>query len=146
MMLKYINISKGRIILSVNFLLAGSIIYLLFRQQVVFLSWISNDVLRTFNYAIPDLEYNLAAYFMIYCLPDALWYAALLIIQFPFIKYGCTNTILTFLSILLPFGLEILQYFGVIKGTYDVFDILTYLITLIIIILCDLKLILSKQD
>lgn len=147
-MYKDIPISVRRITLSLILLIFGTSIYLFFRQDVVFLSWISKDVLDFLKNDIPKIDNSdsLLVYFMLYCLPDALWYAALLTIQIPFYKYGAVNRFLTLVGILLPFVLEVLQYLMIIRGTFDLLDILTYLSTLIIITLCDRKCLLSKQD
>lgn len=80
------------------------------------------------------------SFFCVYCLPDALWYLALLLIQTIFNKEkGLLNRMLIIIAYSLPFLLEIFQYFNVIAGTFDWYDMLTYFLTLILF-LCVKKL------
>lgn len=80
-------------------------------------------------------------YFLVYCLPDALWYMSLLLLQTYFlVGKGLLNRLLIIIAIILPFLLEIFQYFEIISGTFDWYDILTYCLTLIFYLLCLKKL------
>lgn len=80
---------------------------------------------------------NLYNYFLVYCLPDALWYMSLLLLQTFFLaEKGLLNRLLIIIAIILPFLLEIFQYFEIISGTFDWYDILTYCLTLIFYLLC----------
>lgn len=131
------NVSLRRFMLSLILLLGGTAIYIMFRQDSLFLSWIDNDVLNKLYIALPDslsIKNNMILYWIMYCLPDALWYSALLILQFPFLKLGGWHRFISIASILLPFCLEILQYYKIIRGTFDLFDIATYILTLILVI------------
>ena len=86
---------------------------------------------------------NPFVYFIVFCLPDALWYMALLLLQTWFLKEkGWLNRLLVGIAVSLPFLLEVGQYLGFISGTFDWFDILTYCLTLILF-LCLRKLFLS---
>ena len=72
-------------------------------------------------------------YFMVFCLPDALWYMSLLLTQTLFLKEkGWLNRLLIAVAVSLPFLLETGQYFSLVSGTFDWFDILTYCSTLIV--------------
>lgn len=126
-----------RIITAFALLLVGAIIYLLFRQDVIFVSWIDADILQRLRIEMSDNHNGIFTYIFLYCLPDALWYAALLVLQKPFVRYGLLSKILFCICVILPFTMEILQYFGLWPGTFDWFDILTYLTTLIILLLCE---------
>lgn len=76
---------------------------------------------------------NPCIYFLVFCLPDALWYMSLLLTQTLFVKEkGWLNRMLIGVAISLPFLLEIGQYFGFMSGTFDWCDIITYCFTLII--------------
>ena len=76
---------------------------------------------------------NPLIYFVVFCLPDALWYMSLLLIQTLFLEEkGWLNRLLVGIAISLPFLLETGQYIGLIAGTFDWFDIITYCLTLIL--------------
>lgn len=128
-----------RVITAIVFLLVGASIYLFFRQNVIFLSWVDPDTLNCLQIKLSDNLNEPLTYVLLYCLPDALWYAALLMLQIPFYRYGIVNKLLFYVCVLLPYVLEILQYGGLMSGTFDWFDILTYTITLTILILCEKK-------
>lgn len=132
-------LGKYRIIMAFALLLVGAIIYLLFRQDAIFVSWIDSDIFQCLRVEIPDCYNGAFTYFFLYCLPDALWYAALLVLQKPFIQYGLLNKILFCICVILPFAMEVLQYFRIMPGTFDWFDVLTYFITLVILLLCERK-------
>jgi hypothetical protein len=110
-------------------LLIGAGIYYFFRSPII--------AFTLFNIApdkyIASNTNNPFIYFMVFCLPDALWYMSLLLIQTFFLKEkGWSNRVLVGIAISLPFLLEIGQNFGVIPGIFDWFDIITYCITLIL--------------
>jgi hypothetical protein len=71
---------------------------------------------------------------LLFCLPDMLWYTALLILQKQFYNKGGANKILFCLAVLLPFIFEFLQYLNYISGTFDILDIITYSLTFLIIL------------
>lgn len=114
---------------SLLLLLIGAGIYFFFRTPII--------AFTLFN--IAPSEYmtsntnNPFVYFMVFCLPDALWYMSLLLTQTLFFKEkGRLNRVLIGVAISLPFLLETGQYFGLVSGTFDWFDILTYCSTLIL--------------
>ena len=74
-------------------------------------------------------------YWLVYCLPDGLWYLALLLVQqqMVYAKSVVSRAIFA-AAIALPFVLEGLQAARLIPGTFDYMDILTYLLTLILFI------------
>lgn len=129
-----------RIALACVLLAIGSIIYLIFRQNVFFLSWIDEDFLRVFHNDSSFIEKNWLGEFILYSLPDGLWYAALLIILIPLGQINSQlNRSLIIIGILLPFILEILQFFRMLIGTFDTIDLITYVLTFLIIMLCERK-------
>ncbi len=79
-------------------------------------------------------------HFIVYCLPDGLWYLALLhancLINNGFLNQRdkCSLTI-NIIVMSTPFLLEMGQASGHLGGTFDICDILTYLLTLIIYVL-----------
>lgn len=78
-------------------------------------------------------------YFIVYCLPDGLWYASLLLLLKALSSYDLFSFATYVLGVASPFILEILQYARIIPGTFDLFDIITYVITLIIINMKSIK-------
>ncbi|MCM1042284.1 MAG: hypothetical protein NC396_07660 [Bacteroides sp.] len=106
----------------------GGMIYLLFRPESVGFAGIFQ---HTEPIRITASDTNLFAYFFLYCLPDALWYWALLHLQFVYNKHNI-NKLLLIAAILLPFILEFMQFFGICRGTFDWCDVFTYLTVLII--------------
>lgn len=139
------HIGRKRILLAFILLCIGSAIYLTFRQEVLFLSWLNEDILR---YVYIDLskyqDIGLFAELFIYCVPDALWFAALLILQIPYYQNSRLSRGLIYISSLLPFLLEILQYFNVVPGSFDIKDICMYMLTLLIVVICERKLLFPK--
>lgn len=115
--------------LTIICLLVGTGIYYFFRTPIIAFAkfHITQVEMQTINKDNPII------YFLIYCLPDALWYLSLLLVQSLFFEEkGWLNRILVGTAISLPFLLEIGQYFGLMSGTFDWCDIITYCLTLII--------------
>ena len=117
-------------------IVAGSIVYLFFRPNIIlfnklgmtnFLSGIQIEV---------NVSQNFFVYFLMYCLSDVLWYAALLILASTFyVKEVLVGKILFATMVLMPFVLELLQLARLLPGTFDWYDIVFYCITLIIFVL-----------
>lgn len=135
----YCGISKRRIILSCILLLIGSSIYILFRQDAIFISWIDADLLSSIRIDKSIFNGTIASYLILYCAPDALWYAALITLQIPFYHYGGIHRTIAIICFSLPFALELMQFAGILNGTFDLWDMTTYIITLTIISLCERK-------
>lgn len=110
-------------------ILLGTGIYYFFRTPIIIfteLHIVQSEIL-TINKENPFI------YFFAYCLPDALWYISLLLVQTLFFEEkGRINRLLIGIAIFLPFLWETGQYLGCISGTFDWYDILTYCITLIL--------------
>lgn len=110
-------------------LLIGTGIYFFFRTPII-----------AFNlFHIAQKEYisnntnSPIIFFAVFCLPDALWYMSLLLVQSLFFEEkGWLNRLLVGTAISLPFLFEIGQYFGFFSGTFDWWDIITYCVTLIL--------------
>lgn len=119
-------------IISILLLMAGAAIYLTCRHDIIFISMINTEILNTIRIEIKSD--NLFMYLLRYCLPDGLWYASLLTTQ---LVIDSKIYIYMFLVVSsTPFVLELMQYFHFMPGTFDWLDIITYLLTLIIFILC----------
>ena len=126
---------KSFLIIGSVFLLIGIIIYLLFRDDILLFSLFQKSTLLNIIldfFRIPLIEDNVNS-FLIYNLPDGLWFFSLLLIQFYFYNpLSHFSRLLLLLSILLPFTLEIMQFFHFIKGTFDIIDLAIFFIVLII--------------
>lgn len=114
----------------------GVIIYALFRSDIIFLNVVSGQHEGILSLWAVQHSSSPLVYFVVYCLPDAMWYAALLLTQYPMRSMGLFNSILYWVGVAIPFALEGLQHFKLIPGTFDVADIITYILTYIIILQC----------
>lgn len=118
----------------------GCSIYLLFREKVIFtikLSELLSEDMPNCAYVF-DHESYVGGIFL-YSLADAMWYGSLLLFEFPLRSDNLCSKTITFAVVVLPFILELLQLWGVIAGTFDMNDILLYVLTLIIFSLCSKK-------
>ena len=117
-------------------LIIGGGIYLTCRQDVIFLApFRETKLLELMKINIRYQAGNVFIYFLLFCLADVLWYIALLLSQIQFYNRSTTNKILFCFAAALPFILEILQYFKIIAGTFDIVDIISYSITFLIFII-----------
>lgn len=114
---------------SIALLIIGAGVYFIFRTPIRIF-----EMLGITQYQIVVLEtQNSFNYFLVYCSSDALWYMSLLLLQTFFLAgKGFVNRLLIIIAILLPFLLEMFQYFNIMCGTFDWYDILTYCLTLIL--------------
>lgn len=121
----------ARIVISVTLLLAGMMIYILFRQEVIFL-----DPVRALLPGQVDISGLFAADFIRYNLADGLWYGALLTMLSAVPRTDTPSRVVAMATASLPFVLEVLQWAGMVAGTFDPIDIVTYIFTLITFKLC----------
>jgi len=124
---------KKNIYQALSLFVIGSGIYATCRQNVIFLIPLKNT--KLLEWIKIDIHYhsgNIFTYFFLFCLPDALWYLALLLIQIQFHSQSTIGKFLFYFSVVLPFILEFMQYFGVLLGTFDIVDVSFYLLTLLI--------------
>ena len=117
------------LVASIALLIIGAGVYFIFRTPIRIF-----EMLGITQYQIVVLEtQNSFNYFLVYCSSDALWYMSLLLLQTFFLTgKGFVNRFLIIIAILLPFLLEMFQYFNIMCGTFDWYDILTYCLTLIL--------------
>lgn len=106
-------------------IIAGAIIYLISRHDIIFFRWLPASIIAAFE------EYSIASssplgYFIVYCLPDGLWYGALLLVQSTLTGETFTSRIIYWISIALPFIWEIMQTHRAIPGTFDPLDLCVY--------------------
>lgn len=114
---------------SIALLIIGAGVYFIFRTPIRIF-----EMLGITQYQIVVLEtQNSFNYFLVFCSSDALWYMSLLLLQTFFLAgKGFVNRFLIVIAIILPFLLEMFQYFNIMCGTFDWYDILTYCLTLIL--------------
>ena len=114
---------------SIALLIIGAGVYFIFRTPIRIF-----EMLGITQYQIVVLEtQNSFNYFLVFCSSDALWYMSLLLLQTFFLAgKGFVNRLLIVIAIILPFLLEMFQYFNIMCGTFDWYDILTYCLTLIL--------------
>ena len=127
--------------LPVILLVIGGAFYVFFRQDIAGLAILPvQDLLAVVRCDTAWLSHLPCGNIMLYTLPDMLWYASLLLLQIAIIKrIGIIGLPVGCVAVALPFLWELLQYFHLIPGTYDIYDLAGYLITLIIIVTCKRK-------
>lgn len=118
-----------KILISLALLLLGVAIYVVFRNDVMFLQpvkgYLPNEV---------TFQLGVWGYLLVFNLPDALWYASLLMLQPNIFTDDGKNKTITFAVFALPFLHEAAQAFKLVPGTFDWIDILFYALTLLIFI------------
>lgn len=123
-------------IFAVTMLIFGGLIYLFFREEVIFVSCVGS----CFPAELPNyndlISQDIFGYIFLYLLPDALWYSSLLLVDLLLRSDSWYSKVVTIVTMALPFIFELLQNVEIVHGTFDWFDILTYLLTLIIFLLC----------
>lgn len=115
-------------LIALSFLVIGASIYAFFRVNIIFFDYFGDPFISIKILLKDTFLYNIFRY----SLPDALWYGALLLIQNNIASKHIISKFLFYISVCLPFLLEILQYYRVIPGTFDIVDIIIYLLTLIL--------------
>ena len=121
------------LIVALLLILIGTGIYYFFRAPIIAFSKFR---IASGEYIACNTNHPLV-YFAVYCLPDALWYLSLLLVQTLFLKEkGWLNRFLVGVAVSLPFLWEVGQYFGGLSGTFDWVDIITSCFTLILFLLC----------
>lgn len=130
------TIVRYEVILSIVFLVCGCAIYLLFRSKSLNIyQWCMllglSDTIDSLRYAVQ--HWNITAWVK-YSLPDGLYCAAyILIIDAIWMNYNrLIKYIIISLVPIVTISSELLQYFGLVKGTFDVYDLICYSIPPII--------------
>lgn len=119
-------------LLSLLLLILGAIIYIYMRQNIIF---VLNLPFEFRTQISKEVCYGSPRYLLIYVLPDALWYAALLLCQLALMSNSVVGKIILSTAIISPFVLELGQSVGLVNGTFDVLDLLSYLFVLTFFIL-----------
>ena len=128
--------AQQKVALAISFLLCGCAIYLLFRSKTLNIyHWCATlgfssaiDTLRLWvqNCNVPN--------FVRFCLPDGLYSAAyILLIDAIWHKdKGIIKNIIISLVPLVAISSELLQLFGIIRGTFDIYDLVCYSFPLLV--------------
>lgn len=104
-------------------LICGAIVYFYFRPD----SYISIFLRRIYasDIAGPDARGSVFSYFMSYYLPDMLWsYSLTFVLSLIFGHSAKALALSGALTALFEIGVELSQRYGLISGTFDIFDIL----------------------
>lgn len=113
---------KKRFLLSLFFIIVGLLIYVIYRNEIITKS---NIILSTIRNYLPDICWTFSFYF------------ANINFAFSISKnYVVLNSVYVLLISML---FELLQYFGIIKGTYDIMDIFIYILFIMIACLIENK-------
>lgn len=122
------NLIKKRIalmLISISSLFVGLMIYLVFRQNTYLHCYFFAEFC---SYAYLNVERNWITDFIRYYLPDFLWafsFGAALTA----VSYSHNRIVLILfsaVSFLIGVLFEFVQYFGIVNGTFDYFDVLMY--------------------
>lgn len=121
-------------------LAAGTAVYVCCRQDAVAVQRLfATEWLDAVRIEPPD-DSTIAGYVLLYCLPDALWYLALLLMQTAICRAGSAwGKSIVWFSVLLPFAWEAMQLTGMIGGWFDAMDIVFYVLVLIVLWINDKK-------
>ena len=132
--------STAKILLGILLLVIGCLVYLIFRSKTLYIYiWCKSlgasapiDTLRIFfhDWSISD--------FIKYSLPDGLYCTAYLLIMDAIWHEDKSWLKYLFLAVVpvLTIDSEILQYFGYVRGTFDLLDLFCYLIPPLLYIIC----------
>lgn len=118
--------------------LTGSIIYLLFRKELphlVMSNWIAllgcSNIISKIRQTTLQLS---VCDFVVYCLPDGLFSASYIMVMESIWRTSNENTRLFFVLLMPTFCIahELLQGLGLANGSYDIRDLLCYLLPILI--------------
>lgn len=109
------------LIAAIVFLSLGLINYAVFRPSIILFKWFQIDRAGILNLKYRGISLFFSGYFS-----DIAWCAALCLVILALDARGYLKTIDKILILLLPFASEAAQYFSLIPGTFDWFDMLSY--------------------
>lgn len=108
-------------------MIAGAIVYLLFREPVIFTTPFLNVADHLPLIPLPD---NILSYALRFILPDGLWCVALMVYA-----SSLDSRTLRFIASVLPISMELGQFWGLVPGTFDIADLIVYSLIAFIFIL-----------
>jgi len=115
--------------LTLLILLSGVVNYLLFQPGIILFKWIGIGVKPSV------IKNNGIRLFFTGYFSDIAWCFSLCLIVFALAELKFIKPSGKILLLSLPFITEVLQYAGFIKGTFDWYDILTYVIVIALFVL-----------
>lgn len=123
------------LIIGILMLVCGGFIYLLFRSKSLNIYiWCSVIGLADYIDFMRNAtrEWNVAD-FIRFSLPDGLYCASYILVMDAIWneRSGIIKCLIISIVPIITIGSEILQYFGIVKGTFDVYDLICYAIPLI---------------
>lgn len=118
------------LVMAILSLIAGVLNYLIYQPDIILIHYFKLPFLANLRSQSKPLQYFLRGYFS-----DITWCTALCLItivlsELKFLSFGGKIFIFT-----LPILTETAQYFGVIHGTFDWLDILTYVFIIFVFVL-----------
>lgn len=130
-------------LLSIVCIAAGGLIYLVFRTRtLVMFHFIPTDLIMKLNHLY---EYSCANFqipnFIIYNLPTSLWTTSYIILMQLILEnnIGLNRFLWIYLLPMLLCFTEIFQLFSFIPGTFDILDVCSYIVPMIISLLIDIR-------
>ncbi|WP_298302516.1 hypothetical protein [Hydrotalea sp.] len=111
-------------------LLAGLLNYFLLQPNIFLF-----QVLHLSIHPVFVIHSNFLRHFLMGYFADGLWCTALCLLTWLLKELNYLSTAGIIFILVLPFLTEILQYFGIIGGTFDWLDILTYLLIILAFLL-----------
>jgi hypothetical protein len=112
-------------------LLLGIVNYFLFQSRIAIFSFISKSLPKPYFIRNTALRHFLTGYFS-----DIAWCCALYLVAVVLSELKRLNLFEKISILLLPFMTEAAQYFRIINGTFDWFDLLVYAIILLLFFIC----------
>lgn len=114
--------NTSSLIISVCTLLAGALIYILFREPVIF----TQSILSNCRTPLFGLQPSLSREILLYYIPDGLWCISLMMFA------SVLSGVLRIAAIMMPLGMEIAQAWHFMPGTFDIIDLTIYLSIILI--------------
>lgn len=106
------------LIYALGYILAGTSIYIIFRNDVIFIDWLGYNKIEVIN-----IGNSFLAKFVLYNLSDALWALSLM-------SYLSSQSYrpIRICGLILPIVMECVQLLKVCPGTFDIIDLTIYCI------------------
>lgn len=124
------DIKVSRIIHSMLCVFLGTIIYIIFRNDVLFIRIFSNKIIQS-----PDIGDSLFSKFILYNLSDTLWCFSI-----AFYVSAFKSKILRIIGLIIPSVIELLQLSKFFPGTFDTIDFtISIIIPLMFLLIWHLK-------
>ena len=127
---QWLKANRVRIITIVMMLMVGGLVYLLFRPRTLLLFHVADamglsSVITRCRSAVEGIT---LPDWMIYCLPNALWAGAYVLLADSVLKGRSVRLRLLVTAVIPALGLlsEVMQAFGLLPGTFDGWDVVAY--------------------